>query len=166
MIHEDNMTTWDNSYHFGSNGALRIGKAMWWLLARMAGWDGMTTSAVAVDSTATDILNFTLPQQTGAATINTSDHTVTIEIASGTDLTNLAPSITVSEGATISPASLTARDFTNPLTYTVTALDGTTTQVWTVTVTTASAPPGPGTAKSATYGNRWVVHGNKIVITE
>ncbi len=41
IIHSDNMNTWDNSYHFGSNGALRIGKALWWLLARMAGWDGV-----------------------------------------------------------------------------------------------------------------------------
>ncbi len=164
MIHEDNMTTWDNSYHFGSNGALRIGKAMWWLLARMAGWDGNAEGQQPEPET--DILSFTLTQQTGPATINTTNHTVSIQVAYGTDLTVLTPSITVSTGATISPASLTARDFTNPLTYTVTALDGTTTQVWTVTVTTASAPPGPGTGKSATYGNRWAVHGNKIVITE
>ena len=26
--------------HIGMNGALRIGKAMWWMLARIAGWDG------------------------------------------------------------------------------------------------------------------------------
>lgn len=41
IIHPDNMSAWDNSYHFGSNGALRLAKAMWWLLARIAGWDGI-----------------------------------------------------------------------------------------------------------------------------
>jgi hypothetical protein len=29
--------------HIGSTGALRLGKAMWWMLARMAGWDGVST---------------------------------------------------------------------------------------------------------------------------
>jgi len=27
--------------HIGSEGALRLAKAMWWMLARMAGWDGV-----------------------------------------------------------------------------------------------------------------------------
>jgi hypothetical protein len=26
--------------HIGSDGALRLAKAMWWMLARIAGWDG------------------------------------------------------------------------------------------------------------------------------
>ena len=43
IIHDDNMSVMDNSYHFGSAGALRIGKALWWLLARIAGWDGIET---------------------------------------------------------------------------------------------------------------------------
>jgi len=29
--------------HIGREGALRLGKAMWWLLARIAGWDGIST---------------------------------------------------------------------------------------------------------------------------
>lgn len=93
------------------------------------------------DSTATDILTFTLPTQTGAATINAANHTVSIEVNYLATVTNLTPYISLSYGATISPASMVSRDFTTPQTYTVTALDGTTTQEWTVTVTQAEAPP-------------------------
>jgi hypothetical protein len=44
-IHSDNMLDLDGSYvedgdHIGQRGALRLGKAMWYLLARLAGWDG------------------------------------------------------------------------------------------------------------------------------
>jgi hypothetical protein len=34
------------AYHFSQAGAIRIAKAMWWLLARIAGWDGITTDVV------------------------------------------------------------------------------------------------------------------------
>jgi hypothetical protein len=47
--------------------------------------------------------------------------------------TNLVPTITISESATISPLSGIAQDFTSPVTYTVTAEDGNT-AVYTVTV--------------------------------
>jgi hypothetical protein len=40
IINDENMYTWNSDYHFGSNGAIKLAKAMWWLLARMAGWDG------------------------------------------------------------------------------------------------------------------------------
>lgn len=45
MIHPDNMLDLDGGYeedgdHIGERGALRLGKAVWWLLARMAGWEG------------------------------------------------------------------------------------------------------------------------------
>jgi len=30
--------------HIGKDGAIRLGKALWWFLARIAGWDGVTTT--------------------------------------------------------------------------------------------------------------------------
>ena len=54
-------------------------------------------------------------------------------LPAGTDVTQLVPTIEVSEGATVEPASGVAQDFTHPVTYTVTALNGTT-AVYTVTV--------------------------------
>lgn len=95
-----------------------------------------------IDSTATNILTFTLTDQISSATINTSGHTVTIQVANGTNLSSLSPAITLSYGATISPASGTAVNFSGgTVSYTVTALDGETTQEWTVTVTINEAPP-------------------------
>jgi hypothetical protein len=49
-IHDDNMLDLDGSYsedgdHIGQRGALRLAKALWWLLARIAGWDGLPVSA-------------------------------------------------------------------------------------------------------------------------
>ena len=94
-----------------------------------------------IDSIATDILTFTLADQAGAATINTTNHTIAIEVAYTADVTSLTPTITLSYGATISPLSGVSQNFTSPVTYTVTALDGTTTQAWVVTVTKAAEPP-------------------------
>jgi hypothetical protein len=131
--------------HIGSAGAIRLAKAQWWMLARIAGWDGNVSvySEQVIDSTATDILTFTLPTQTGAATINTTAHTIAIEVAYTADVTDLTPTITLSYGATVIPASGVARDFTNPVPYTVTAEDGVTHQEWTVTVTQEAEPVTP-----------------------
>ncbi|MEP4001485.1 MAG: malectin domain-containing carbohydrate-binding protein, partial [Ekhidna sp.] len=81
-----------------------------------------------------DILTFTLVEQTGEATIDTDNHTVTVEVNNGTDITDLEPTITVSDNATISPDSGVSNDFTNPVDYSITAEDGTT-QLWSVNVT-------------------------------
>ena len=89
----------------------------------------------AQPSTAAEIVSFVLAEQTGAATINSTAGTIAIEVNSTADLTALTPTIQVSAGASISPASGAVQDFTNPVTYTVTAQDNNTTKPWTVTVT-------------------------------
>jgi hypothetical protein len=48
MIHPDNRLDLDGTYtedgdHIGQRGALRLGKALWWMLARLVGWDGTIT---------------------------------------------------------------------------------------------------------------------------
>ena len=37
------------SYHISEAGALRLAKAMWWMLARISGWDGGTTAIVEIE---------------------------------------------------------------------------------------------------------------------
>ncbi|WP_282144203.1 beta strand repeat-containing protein [Cellulophaga baltica] len=58
---------------------------------------------------------------------------ISLTLPAGTDVTSLSPSITHT-GASINPAIGAAQDFTSPVSYTVTAADGTT-QVYSVTVT-------------------------------
>ena len=111
---------------------------MWTVVNEAAGCldeDEVTITYNEPLSEETDILTFTLAELTDAAVISTTEHTVSASVASGTDLTALTPTITVSEGATISPASGAEQSFASPVLYTVTAEDGLTTQDWTVIVT-------------------------------
>ncbi len=58
---------------------------------------------------------------------------ITVTVGSNTDVTNLVPTIVISPEATVSPASGAAQNFSSPVTYTVTAEDGSTAN-YTVTV--------------------------------
>ena len=105
-------------------------------------WVVTVTKAVVLNNE-TDILTYSFgtPPQTGDASINSSPHTIDIEVEAGTDVTNLVATFTLSDGATAKvgdvdqESGVTANDFSSPVTYTVTAEDGTTTQDWVVTVT-------------------------------
>jgi autotransporter-associated beta strand protein len=76
-----------------------------------------------------------------ATTIDSINHTISVTVPSGTVVTSLAPTYTVTLGATGTPASGVARDFSTPKTYSVTSEDLATTQVYTVTVTVAAGGP-------------------------
>ncbi len=75
---------------------------------------------------------FTAPSATGV--INEAGKSIKVDVPAGTDAASLTPVIEVSPKATLNPASGVAQNFTNPVTYTVTAEDGST-AVYTVTVT-------------------------------
>ena len=80
-------------------------------------------------SNANDIISFTVPEQIGETIIDDVEHTVYLEVPTGTDITSLIPTIEISENATISPASGTPQDFSDSVEYTVTAENGDV-QVW------------------------------------
>jgi hypothetical protein len=103
--------------------------------------DGITTKKYTITRnavrTGTDILTFAFTAPAVNGTVNATAHTVAVTVPSGTNVTALSPTITISDGAGINPATGVAWDFTNPVTYTVTAEDQST-QDWVVTVTVSA----------------------------
>lgn len=91
-------------------------------------------------TTGKDILSFNfnalIPPVNGV--VNATAKTVSLQVPTGTNVTALVPTITLSPNATVSPASGVAQNFSAPVSYTVTAQDGTS-QAWIVTVTLAPA---------------------------
>lgn len=63
-----------------------------------------------------------------------SGTTITLLVPADADLTELTPTIAVSTGASISPASGVAQNFSSTVTYTVTAEDTTTTKTYTTAI--------------------------------
>jgi hypothetical protein len=80
------------------------------------------------------ITSFHFTNATYTSVIDQSSRTVTVYVPDGTSVTSLTPTIGLSSGATISPASGVIQNFTNPVIYTVTAQDGITQQTYTVSV--------------------------------
>ncbi|MCE9608610.1 MAG: DUF2341 domain-containing protein [Chthoniobacter sp.] len=100
--------------------------------------DGATVNSYAVTVTVTpassakDILTCDFGAL-GAAALTGTNFVLTVP--PNQQITSLAPTLTLSQFATVSPASGSPQNFTNPVTYTVTAQDGTT-KVYTVSVQT------------------------------
>jgi autotransporter-associated beta strand protein len=97
---------------------------------------GSTGTVTVPASSAKNILTFSFGVL-GAATVN--DNTITLEVPPGTDRTNLAPTYTVSPGASGSPVSGTSLNFTSSQIYTITA-ENLSTKQYTVTVTETVLP--------------------------
>ncbi|MEI8269870.1 MAG: L,D-transpeptidase family protein [bacterium] len=72
-----------------------------------------------------------------------SNLAISLTVPTGTDVTKLKPTITLSSKATITPASLVVQNFTNPINYKVTAEDGTS-QNYLATTTVSDGNGGVG----------------------
>lgn len=70
--------------------------------------------------------------------VNEASKTISLTVPFSTDLTTLAPTFTLSRGATSNKASGSAQNFTAPVAYTVTSSDSAVSTVYTVTVTKAA----------------------------
>ncbi len=88
----------------------------------------------------TNINTFSFAEQSSPSVIDTAANTVHIEVGHDANITSLVPTFILSVGATAQIggatqiSSVTANDFTNPVTYIVTAQDGLTNEEWVVTV--------------------------------
>ena len=73
------------------------------------------------------------------AVIDVANGTVTLPLAPETDITALAPTFSLHASGSISPASGSVHDFSNPVTYTVTGTRGDV-RTWTVSADVVNAP--------------------------
>jgi eukaryotic-like serine/threonine-protein kinase len=110
-----------------------------------------TTPPVATKSSAKDITKFSFAGLSPVvdATIDATTKAITATVPAGTDVTKLVPTITLSDKATVSPATGVATDFSKEVSYTVTAEDGSTV-IWKVIVTLAKPVDG-GTVYIGNY---------------
>ena len=108
--------------------------------------DGTTTKIYVVTvtelaNTEAKITEYSISSVDG--TIDETNHTIALELPHGTDVAALAATFTLSAQATAKvgddaqTSGTTENDFTNPVTYTITAGDEETTQNYVVTVTVA-----------------------------
>ncbi|EKB04463.1 PCMD domain-containing protein [Myroides odoratimimus] len=80
-----------------------------------------------------DILTATISKEDMTGSVRIENSRITFSIRYEADITKQAPEFTLTEGATINPASGTERNFSQPQTYTVTSQDGKSQKLYIVT---------------------------------
>ena len=103
-----------------------------------AGFADKTYIVTVTKAAALTLKDITSFRFAGLSATTIGNNTVSMTVPFGTSVTNLAPIYTVSAFAAGNPVSGSARNFTSPQTYTITAEDGST-KAHTVTVTVAPA---------------------------
>lgn len=106
-------------------------------LLRVSNGDVYLDYTLSVKHDEARILSFVINGQY-MGVINQTAHTISVQVPAGSSLSSLTPTITTTDGATLTPASGVAQDFTTPVDYTVSY--NTASLTYTVTVTEMSAP--------------------------
>jgi uncharacterized protein YjdB len=111
----------DGTAHISSTGELRLAKAVWWMLARMAGWDGSTTNI--------PVTGITVKGAGGATSISTDNGTLQLSATiTPSDASNKNVTWSLQNGngtlATISSAGLIKALANGTVTAKATATDG------------------------------------------
>ncbi|MER5216984.1 family 43 glycosylhydrolase [Streptomyces sp. NPDC002838] len=101
------------------------------------------TEVLELSGNTTGIAKASHPALKVDALVDDAHSTITLPLTEGTDLTALAPEFTLAHGASISPASGSVHDFTEPVTYEVTGSDGKK-RSWTVRALIMKSPVLPG----------------------
>jgi hypothetical protein len=103
------------------------------LLVVLIGGCKKETTPPIPQSTDNNITSFVFATLSPVVTATSNGTALSAVVLASTNLANLTPTITLPAGASIEPASGVAQNFTNPVTYTVTAENGQT-QTYTITV--------------------------------
>jgi hypothetical protein len=111
FIHPDNMLDLNGTYvedgdHIGQRGAVRLAKAMWWLLARQAGWDGV----IGVHHASLGSGDWSAPGTWSGNAAPTSQDAITVTMGTTVtvDTNSQVQRLVVDQGATlIIPANVT-----------------------------------------------------------
>jgi beta-xylosidase len=139
----------------GSDLVGYLGKSLYAADGYFQGWfdnvrvynRALTAAEVLANAGVTDQLldvSLTDPSKLKVAPIVDSvAHTAVIPVVKGTDVKSLAPTFTTAPGVTVSPASGTAVDLSQPKTYTLSEPDGGTT-TWTIQAKVVNSPVLPG----------------------
>ncbi|WP_171074544.1 family 43 glycosylhydrolase [Nonomuraea basaltis] len=118
------------------------------------------TEVYALGGDPAAITKVTLPELKVDAIVDAGKGEIKLPLKEGSDVTKLAPQLTLAPGATVSPVSGAERDLTEPVTYTVTGSDGTKRE-WRVTALVMKSPVLPGLYADpniAVFGDRFYLY--------
>lgn len=103
--------------------------------------------AEPAESADTQIYSFEISGQTTDAVIDETNHTILLQMPYNADVSALTPVFTLPDGATAYingtavESGVSTIDFTNTVTFSIIAADGTSVQEWQIAVTEAPEPP-------------------------